>query len=528
MSGAEIDRRGLISGIGAGLALATPLIARAQSAGGAAQVACPAGTFLGERSGSGVMTFRGIRYGRAQRFRAPTPEPRATAPVRAIQWGPSCPQAGKGYAGDTAGIPANEDCLVLNIWTTGKGTGPKPVMFYIHGGAYSSGTGSSALYDGTQLAQRDMVVVTINHRLNAFGYLYLARLDPRFADSGNAGQLDLILALKWVRDNIAAFGGDPARVMVFGQSGGGAKIATMTGMPAAKGLFSRAITMSGQQVTASGPLNATTRAKAYLAKLGNPSIDDLLAMPVGKLVDGLAATDPILGGGLYMGPVLDMKWLVRHPFYPDANPIGLSIPMILGNCRQETGAFIDPDSPTMKGLSWDNIAQRMGPQLRIDALPEWIVSEYRARFPSWSPGQVMWDATTAGRSWRGQVIEAEERARAGAPAWVYQVDYASRTDPRRGAMHTMDIALSFGTLGAPGSQTGTGADARAASKAVQDSYVAFARTGNPSHPGLPAWPKYELGRRATMIFDVNSHIEDNPRRWQRELFARIPYIQPGS
>ena len=527
MSGAEIDRRGLIGGIGAGLALATPLIARAQMAGGTAEITSPAGTFIGDRSGSGVMAFRGIRYGRADRFRAPTPEPRATAPVRAAKYGPASPQAGRGAAGDE-GLGTSEDCLFLNVWTTGKTSTPKPVMFYIHGGAYSGGSGSSPLYDGSILAQRDMVVVTINHRLNIFGYLYLARLFPGFADSGNNGQLDIILALQWVQKNIAAFGGDPNRVMVFGQSGGGAKIATMTGMPAAKGLFSRAITMSGQQVTASGPLNATTRAKAYLAKLGNPGVDDLLAMPTGKLVEALSTTDPILGGGLYMGPVLDMKWLTRHPFYPDANPIGLSIPMIMGNCKQETGAFIDPDSATMKGLSWDNITERMGPQLRIDALPEWIVAEYRKRFPQWTPEQVMYDATTAGRSWRGQVIEAEERAKAGAPAWVYQVDYASRLDPRRGAMHTMDIALSFGTLGAPGSQTGTGADARAASKAVQDSYVAFARTGNPNHPGLPAWPKYDLARRSTMIFDVNSRVEDNPRRWQRELFARIPYIQPGT
>jgi para-nitrobenzyl esterase len=170
----------------------------------------------------------------------------------------------------------------------------------------------------------------------------------------------------------------------------------------------------------------------------------------------------------------------------------------------------------------------MAPQLRIDVLPAWVVSEYRARFPNWSPEQVMYDATTTGRSWRGQVIEAEERARAGAPAWVYQVDFASRTDPRRGAMHTMDIPLAFGTLGAAGSQTGTGADARAASKAVQDSYVAFARTGNPNHAGLPLWPRYDLAKRSTMIFNVASRVENDPRRWQRELFARVPYIQPGT
>src|SRR5206468_5733904 len=188
------------------------------------------------------------------------------------------------------------------------------------GGAYSTGSVVDPLNDGQHLAAfGDVVMVTVNHRLNAFGYLYLSRLDPRFSDSGNAGQLDLVLALQWIRDNIAKFGGDPSRILVFGQSGGGAKIATMMGMPAAAGLFHRATTMSGQQVTASGPLNATARAKAYLAAL-KASTGDLLAMPTAKLVDALGATDPILGGGVYMGPVLDMKWLTRHPFWPDANP----------------------------------------------------------------------------------------------------------------------------------------------------------------------------------------------------------------
>jgi para-nitrobenzyl esterase len=398
-------------------------------------------------------------------------------------------------------------------------------MLYIHGGAYSNGSVTDPLNDGQQLAARgDVVVVTVNHRLNAFGYLYLARLDPRFPDSGNAGQLDLILALRWVRTNIAAFGGDPARVMVFGQSGGGAKIATLMGMPAATRLFSRAATMSGQQVTASGPLNATARARTFLHALKVSEGDALVAAPAEKLVEALGATDPILGGGLYFGPVLDMRWLSRHPFWPDANPQGLTIPMILGNTRDEARAFIGIDSPRMKDLSWDNLAARMAPELRVDILPEWVVGEYRRQFPAWSATEVFYAAVTAGRSWRGQVIEAEARAQAGAPAWVYQLDFGSRTDPRRGAFHTMDIPLVFGSLDAPGSQTGTGADARAASHAMQERFVTFAKTGNPD----PAWPPYELPTRATMIFDTVSRVERDPRRWQRELFARVPYIQPGT
>jgi para-nitrobenzyl esterase len=511
----------MIAALGAGAALSLPTRALAASP----SIAAPAGTFEGEAD-RGVLSFKGIRYGRAARFQAPVAVATPGKTVPAHGYGPVCPQSDKRYA------PQSEDCLFLNIWTTDPHPAArKPVMLYIHGGAYSNGSVTDPLNDGHRLAARgDVVVVTVNHRLNAFGYLYLARFDPRFADSGNCGQLDLILALQWVRDNIAAFGGDPTRVMVFGQSGGGAKIATMMGMPAAAGLFQRAATMSGQQVTASGPLHATERRRAYLAKLSVAENDlgPLLAKPTGALVDALDAVDPILGGGVYFGPVLDMKWLTRHPFWPDANPQSLHIPMMLGNVHDETRAFISPDSPQVKGLNWDNLAERMAPQLRIDILPEWVVAQYRAQFPDWSPTDVFYGATTAGRSWRGQVIEAEARARAGAPAYVYQVDFTSRTDPRRGAFHTMDIPLVFGTLDAAGSQTGTGADARAASAAMQESFVAFARAGDPNHSGMPRWPKYDLAKRSTMIFDTQSQVENDPRRWQRELFARVPYIQPGT
>ena len=484
-------------------------------------VGAPAADYSGSVE-QGVHVFRGIRYGRAARFLAPVPEPRATELFRASRFGPVAPQGNRQYQ------PQSEDCLYLNIWTPeADARARKPVMVYIHGGAYSNGSSTDPLTEGHHLAARgDVVVVTVNHRLNVFGYLYLARLDPRFPDSGNAGQLDLVLALKWVRDNIAAFGGDPGRVTVFGQSGGGAKIATMMAMPAATGLFHRAATMSGQQVTASGPLNATARARAFLAKLkvGERDLSPLLAMPHERLVEALDAVDPILGGGVYMGPVLDMRSLDRHPFWPDAHPLGRGIPMILGNTREETGAFVSLDSPKLQGLGWDNLVERMTPELRVDILPEWVVAQYRARRPDWSPTQVFYAATTAGRSWPGQVIEADARARAGVPAYVYQLDFASRTDPRRGAFHTMDIPLVFGTLAAPGSQTGTAADARAASRAMQDRFVAFATTGVPGR----GWPKYDLRTRATMIFDTRSRVENDPRGWQREIFARVPYIQPGT
>ena len=480
------------------------------------------GRIRGRKEG-GLAVFRGIRYGTAERFKAPKAPRASRAVVDALEFGPSAPQRDDRYA------PQSEDCLFLNVWTPeARAGGRRPVLVYFHGGAYSTGSVADPLNDGRHLAARgDAVVVTVNHRLNAFGYLYLARLDPRFPDSGNLGQLDLVLALQWIRDNIAAFGGDPSRVMVFGQSGGGAKIATLMGLPAAKGLFHRAITMSGQQVTASGPLNATARAKAFVEKVG-VTPGELPTMPVERLIEGLAATDPIIGGGVYMGPVLDMKWLTRHPFWPDANPQSNHIPMILGNTRDETGGFIDARGPKLQGLDWSNIAERMSPELRMDIHPEWVVQQYRKRFPNWSPERVFYAATTAGRSWPGQVIEADARAAAGTRTWVYQVDFQSPVEPWRGAPHTIDIPLSFGTIDAEGSITGTGASARAVSSRMMDAFIAFAKGGDPAHGGIPPWPVYALPERATMIFDERTRAENDPRQWERELFARVPYIQPGT
>jgi para-nitrobenzyl esterase len=521
MSGADfsVTRRTLLA------AAAATAITPLRAAPAPPVVATSHGPVRGSAEG-GLHVFRGIRYGqdtRPRRFQAPlAPQPSRDL-VDAQRFAPSCPQRSDRYR------ETSEDCLFLNVWTPeAKTGGRRPVMVYIHGGAYSTGSVVDPLNDGRHLAAgQDVVVVTVNHRLNAFGYLYLARLDPRFPDSGNAGQLDLLLALKWVRENIAGFGGDPGRVMVFGQSGGGAKIATMMGMPAAKGLFHRATTMSGQQVTASGPMNATARARAYMAA-AKADPGELLTLPTGRLVDALAATDPILGGGVYMGPVLDMKWLTRHPFWPDANPQSNTMPMMLGNTHDETRAFIDPAGPKLAGISWDNIAERMAPELKVDILPEWVVSQYRQHFPTYSAEQVFYAATTAGRSWRGQVVEADARAEAKTPTWVYQVDFQSPTQPQRGAPHTMDIALSFGTLDAEGSFTGTGPQARRASATVMAAFANFARNGNPNGTGVPRWPVYTVPKRDTMLFDAASHAVPDPRKWQRELFARVPYIQPGS
>ena len=513
MSGAEEWSRRTVLAAGIGLAgLSTSRLSATTIR--SPEITAPSGRYIGgfvydtaNQYALRAHRFAGIRYGRAARFEAPVAVTSSELmEEQAPDYGPAAPQNGSRYN------PTSEDCLFLNVWTpvhVYESKGPKlPVMVYFHGGAYSGGSVTDPLNDGAALASRgDVVVVTVNHRLNALGYLYLARLDPRFPDSGNLGQLDLILALQWVQRNIAAFGGDVDNVTVFGQSGGGAKIATLMAMPAAKGLFHKAITMSGQQVTASGPLNATKRAQAFLEKLGD-GIDPVSA-PVEQIIAALSAIDPILSGGVYMGPVMDMRNLHRHPFWPSATPQSLAIPMMLGNTVSETRAFYAADSKQLVGLSFDNMAQRIATEMRIDAHPEWVAGEFRAHYPDATPLNLFHRIVTAARSWRGQVEEAETRARAGAPAFVYQLDFED-------AKHTDDIGLAFGTVPNPSTAQ------KAMSARIMDAFVRFARTGN------PGWSSYNLKARNTMVFDTNSRLVSDPRKWERELFAAIPYVQPGT
>jgi para-nitrobenzyl esterase len=478
----------------------------------------------------GILAFRGIRYGAdtgSLRFQPPRPPQPWSGIAEATEYGPASPQRDR-----TAG-KTSEDCLFLNVWTPALRDGAKrPVMVYIHGGAYSNGSGSSPLYDGVRLAKRgDVVVVTLNHRLNVFGYGYFARFVPDLADGGNAGQLDLILALAWVRDNIAEFGGDPAQVTVFGQSGGGAKIATLMATPAAAGLFHRAATMSGQQVTASGPMNATRRTLAFLdaLKLKPDQAEAVRTLPAERLVEALGVEDPVLGfGGLYFGPVLDERSLKRHPFYPDAPAQSAAIPMIIGNTHDETRAFLGND-PSNFSLTWDDLPKKLTfPNLRVDVLPEAVVAEYRRLYPHYSPSDVLFAATTAARSWRGAIIELEERARAGHPTWAYQLDWATPKDGGRfGAPHASDIQFVFDNVAKPGA-TAIGPEAQPMADQMSEAFVAFAKTGDPNSRAVPRWEPFNLERRPTMVFDVPSKLVDDPRGAERRFFAKVPYVQPGT
>jgi para-nitrobenzyl esterase len=490
-------------------------------------VSVVAGKLRGRARGE-IAEFLGVPYGadtRPVRFQPSKPHAGWKGVREVLAYGPVCPQGGGSEA-------QSEDCLVLNIWTpTLDKHAKKPVLVYVHGGGYSSGSGAAPVTDGAELAKRgDVVVLTLNHRLNVFGHLYLAKLrGERFARSGNAGLLDLVLALEWVRDNIAVFGGDPACVTVFGQSGGGGKIACLMAMPAAKDLFHRAWTMSGQQVTAQGPKGATNRARAVIEHLG-ATADGLDGLEARQLLTALAARDPsIAGARVYWGPVLDDASLPVHPFWPEAPKQSSAIPMVMGNTKEETGSLIAMGDPSVFSLTWEALPARLERDMVTDIDVAGVIRTYRELFPDITPAQLFIKATTAGRSWRAQVIEAEARAEEQGPTWVYQLNFPNpREGGKFGAHHTLDIPLVFANTSKKEAETGDGEGARQVAAAMSDALVQFARTGDPSGGAIGAWPRYDLLRRATMMFDIESRVNDDPRRAERELFAKAPYIQPGT
>lgn len=426
----------------------------------------------------------------------------------------------------------SEDCLHLNVWTPGLQDGVKrPVMVWFHPGAYSSDTSNTLEADGARLSRRgDVVVVTVNHRLNAFGFLYLAELGGSdLVDSGNVGMLDLVLALTWVRDNIGNFGGDRGRVTIFGQSGGGAKCATLMAMPAARGLFHRVITQSGQQITASRRTTATAHARQLLDAVGLApgSLNDLRTLPMEQMIEGSRAPS-------YLGPVKDGRTLPRDPFDPDAPPLSADIPMILGNTHDETRTLIGGGKPELFDLTWDNLhpaleanSPFMGDLDRGD-----VIAAYRRWYPRYTPADVFFAATTASRSWRGQVIEAERRAAqpmGSAGTYVCQLDWGTPIDGGRWkAHHGLDVPLVFDNAALVPEKVGTGPEAQRLADQMSEAWLAFARTGRPEHKGLPRWPTFTLDKRSTMVFDLASKVVDDPRGDERRLFARVPYVQPGT
>lgn len=488
----------------------------------------------------GVHVFKGVRYGadtapvRFQPARAPEPW-REIFDAKA--YGNTCPQITSGevslFASWVNDTPQSEDCLFLNVWTRGLNDGKKrPVMVWFHGGGYVTGSGSSHGYDGVRLAKRgDVVLVTVNHRLNAFGYLNVAGLtdDPRYAKSGNVGSLDMVQSLQWVRDNIAKFGGDPGNVTIFGESGGGAKVSTMMAFPPAKGLFHKVIAQSGSMsLKGFTPTVGTAIAADIMrvAGLQRSEVDKLAAMPFADLV---AVEAKSRSRGAFFRPVTDGVVMPRDPFDPDAPAISRDVPLLVGTNQTETRLNIGAGDPTTFDMTWDDLSKRLEQTLPGTNVAELIAAQ-RKLHPGDNAGDIFFRVNTW-RNYRKTAITQAERkaAQGGAPVYMYQLQWKTPVDGGKWQTpHALDIAFVFDNVAKSRSMVGTGGDQQHMADLMSDAWIAFARTGNPQTAALPTWPAYDATRRATMIFDSKPRVDNDPEAQDRALFANLPAGREGS
>jgi para-nitrobenzyl esterase len=475
----------------------------------------------------GIAVFKGVPYGDARRFEAPSP-PELWAGVRdALAYGPRCPQPSRGEdidPGDTT--PMSEDCLVANVWTPAVDDGGRrPVMVWLHGGGFSSLSGSSPLYDGTRLCQRgDVVVVTLNHRLNVFGFLHRPG-----ADSGNAGMLDLVLALAWVRDNIAAFGGDAGNVTVFGESGGGAKVCVLMGMPAAFGLFHRAIVQSGVHVKALDDASAGRYADRFLAELGG-DVEAARTAPASDLV--AAYRRVVRAARTPFSPVADGRHLPRSPWDPAAPDCSAAVPLLICSTRTETTLLAGGADPSLFALDAAGLRARLRGWLRDDERPDDVADAFARLYPDVSPSELFFLVTTDLYSRLGGWVVADRKADQAAASdggrvWHAELVWDTPVGGGRWmSPHTLDIPLVFDNVGRVRSYAGTGAAAHRVADQMSSAWLAFARTGDPNHPGIPDWPAYTADRPVTMLFDVESRLAARWRSGERQALAHVPVRTP--
>ncbi len=410
--------------------------------------------------------------------------------------------------------PYGEDCLALNVWTP-SANGARPVMVWLHGGGFASGSGSWGVWTGETLAAlQDVVVVTLNHRLNIFGYLSL--LDH--GGSANVGMLDIVMALEWVRDNIARFGGDPGNVTLFGQSGGGMKTGTLMAMPAAKGLFHKAIMQSCPPLLAVPRERAREVADRALHALGG--VDALQTAPVAALLAAFAAAgEGSPGVPRQFGPVVDSVTLPRHPFAPDASPLAAGIPLLIGATSDEITSLQGFRDPSIITITDAELPARVAGFCAIDDASA-LIGAYRAARPDRSPAQ-LYAAIASDRQFGFGAIQLAERQSAHAPVFAYRLEWQSPVAGGRfGAPHNLCLPMIFGRDRAPG-VTGAGTGHHALAASMQNAWGAFARTGAPGGN----WPAFDVKDRATMMFDAECQVVRDPnfaeRLAQAALRARI-------
>jgi para-nitrobenzyl esterase len=547
VTGVISRRRALRMGVGFAAASVLPRLPSAQTPAPTGVVKTTNGPVQGLLE-DGVGTFRGLRYASpplgSLRFMPPQKPKPWTVVAQATRLGSASMQLRSGgsavaYPGnvgnalgqlftppdDIAG--QNEDCMFLNVWTPQLGGSKKrPVMVWFHGGGFNYGSGSWPAYDGHNLAARhDVVVVTVNHRLNAFGYLYLGELmGDAYSSSGNVGQLDLIAVLEWVRDNVGEFGGDPGNVTIFGQSGGGGKISALLAMPAAQGLFHRAIIESGPGIRGIPKDNATEVARTVLADLGisRGDIRSLQSVPADQLSKAAAAMQAKLGGGggigsLRFAPVVDGMALPNHPFDPVAPSISAHVPVMIG-CTKDEQTLYNIGLPWWGQLTDAELSAKAKAIPGVGDKAEALIAAFRKLRPGDSPSYLYTDVATATFAFANSIRLAERKAALkAAPAYFYVFQWGAPVDNGiLRAPHTMEIAFAFDNVAKGPLLLGRDPQMRTLAKIVSNTWVAFARTGNPNHSGLPDWPAYDVNTRATMTFNtpckVANDLEGEVRR----------------
>jgi para-nitrobenzyl esterase len=422
---------------------------------------------------------------------------------------------------DAKGMPYSEDCLSLNVWTPGI-SGKRPVLVWLHGGGFASGAGSWGWSSGeTMAAAQDVVVVTLNHRLNIFGFLCL----DRDGYAPNVGMLDIIAALEWVRDNIAAFGGDPANVTIFGQSGGGMKVSTLMAMPAARGLFHKAIVQSGPFLRAIPRDRADEIAARMLARLGvqRHNLAALQTISPEALLDAFASVrEGAPGVPRQFGPVIDGDSLPADPFEPIASPLAADVPMLIGATSEEVTSLIGFNDPSIYTITDADLADRLAAYFAFPkSVVEPAIAAYRAARPGHSASRLFAAIASDWRFGFGSTLQAERQS-VQAPVYAYLLSWQSPVQGGvMGAAHNLCMPLVFGKHKAPG-VTGDGPAHFALADAVQVAWASFARSGNPNHPGLPAWPRYDAATRQTMRLDSVCQVEANPHAAERAAQAALP------
>jgi len=507
---------------------------------GAFQVETAGGAVRGADD-HGVWVFKGVPYGADTGGEGRFRPPRAANPwvgVRdCLEYGPSCPQMtveqmighsigdeGQKMMGVLSAEPStSEDCLVLNVWTPAvDATAKLPVLVWLHGGGWSTGSASWPLYYFDNLARHQQsVVVGINHRLGIMGFLDLSHLGEEFADSGNVGMLDVVAALEWMKANIAAFGGDAGRVTVFGESGGGLKTTALLGMPAGRGLFHNAIAMSGSMMAAQLPEQARETTEAVLEHLGvGAETEKLQALEVNRLVEAELALNR--RGGLMMGgrsfsPVLGPS-LPEHPELAIRAGLARDVTVVSGCTTDEVLSFLAAD-PELWQLTEQGLRDRL--QLMLGDNTDAVLSAYKTMEPNESPTSLLIDILTANATVVPHIRLAEAKIEGGgAPAYFYQFAWG-QPDPagRVRAGHGSDMPYFFDNVDKAPIAAGPHAGPLVA--AMSGAMGALSHNNDPNHESMPHWPRYTLDQRATMLFDVPSRVENDPFGAERRFWEGL-------